>query len=57
MTDEKKLHYRGDRTNYDPDQVMGPDMFGGLWRPVRAEYDPAADMTTMYFLPHYVAAS
>lgn len=43
------LHYRGDQTGFDADQVMGPDLFGAHYRPVSAEYDAAADMTTMEF--------
>lgn len=45
------LHYRGDRTNLHPEQVYGPDMFGGLWRATSAVYDLAQDRTTIAFAP------
>lgn len=45
------LHYRGDRTNCDPEQVYGPDRFGGLYRATSAEYDVEADRTTITFAP------
>jgi hypothetical protein len=41
------LHYRGDCTDFDPDHVMGPDMYGGHWIPTGASYDADADMTTL----------
>lgn len=46
-----QLHYRGDHTNFDPDHVMGPDMFGAHYRVAAAEHDPAADVTTMTLAP------
>jgi hypothetical protein len=51
MSTQDKLHYKGDRRNYDPKQVYGPDIFGGNYIPVGAEYDEDADMTTIYFHP------
>lgn len=45
MTDQ--LHYRGDHRNFDPDHIMGADMFGAYYRAVAAEYDPDADITTL----------
>src|SRR5258708_5681009 len=41
------LHYPGDCTDFDLDQILGPDQFGGCWKPIRAEYDPELDPTTM----------
>ncbi|QBC87362.1 hypothetical protein [Mycobacterium avium] len=43
-----RLHYRGDHRNFDPDNIMGPDQFGAYYRPVAAEHDPAADLTTLH---------
>lgn len=45
------LHYRGDHTNFDADHVMGPDVFGAHYRVAAAEYDSAADVTTMTLAP------
>lgn len=45
------LHYRGDRTNYDPAQRYGPDRFGAYYEAIGAEYDAAGDRTTMTFRP------
>ena len=53
LNGERPLHYRGDCTDYPEGLVFGPDMYGGRWKPTRAEYDPAADRTTMRFLPHF----
>ena len=41
------LHYRGDRTNFDAADVMGPDMYGAYYHPLDATYDPVTDITTM----------
>ena len=46
MTDQ--LHYRGDRRQFDPDNIMGPDQFGAFYRAVAAEYDPDTDRTTLH---------
>lgn len=45
-------HYRGDRTNYDPRQVFGPDLFGGCYKAIGAEYDAETDRTTIEFTPY-----
>ncbi len=45
------LHYRGDCTDFDPDQIMGPDLHGAYYRPVSADYDATTDRTTMQFRP------
>lgn len=41
------LHYPGDRTRYDANQILGPDLFGAHYRIIGAEYDKALDRTTM----------
>lgn len=46
MTDQ--LHYRGDHRQFDPDNIVGPDQFGAFYRAVAAEYDTAADRTTLH---------
>lgn len=53
-----KLHYRGDRTNYDPHLLYGPDMYQAYYKVVAAEYDEgykwpegAHGRTTLYFKP------
>lgn len=46
-----QLHYPGDCTNFDPDHIMGPDMYEGHWLPVSATYDPGTDLTTMTLRP------
>ncbi|QDF17143.1 hypothetical protein JZX82_gp48 [Gordonia phage William] len=45
------MNYRGDCTAFDPEQILGPDMHGALYRIVSAEYDPATDLTTRAFRP------
>ena len=49
--DTPRLHYRGDRTGVDPRRIYGPDAFGAIYRSGAAEYDAAADRTTIYFRP------
>jgi hypothetical protein len=46
---EFKLHFPGDATAYDPDDVYGPNTMGELFRPAWAFYDAAADRTTIHF--------
>lgn len=46
MSDQ--LHYRGDHRQFDPDHIMGADMFGAYYRAVAAEYDSGADLTTLH---------
>lgn len=43
-----QLHYRGDQRNFDPDHIIGPDMYGAYYRAVAAEYDPGVDQTTLH---------
>lgn len=45
------LHYPGDRRNFDPDLLVGPDLFGAFYSPVSAVYDGHSDMTTISFRP------
>lgn len=45
------LHYPGDQTNFDPHHVMGPDLFGACYVATAAEYDAAADRTTLWVRP------
>ena len=45
------MKYRGDCTAFDPEQILGPDMHGALYRIVSAEYDPVTDLTTRTFRP------
>jgi hypothetical protein len=42
-------HYRGDRRRFDEKHLVGPDFGHGFLKPVDAEYDPAADITTIRF--------
>lgn len=49
MTDQ--LHYRGDHRNFDPDHIMGPDLFGAYYIAVAAEYDADSDRTTLGLRP------
>lgn len=49
--DTPRLHYRGDRRNFDPRRVYGPDAFRAHYRAGAAEYDAGADRTTLYFKP------
>jgi hypothetical protein len=49
MTDQ--LHYRGGCTGFDPEHVMGPDMFGANYRATAAEYDLESDRTTLTLVP------
>lgn len=45
------LNYKGDhRGEY---QIVGPDLFGGMWQPVDYEYDEEADTTTMTLVPYF----
>jgi hypothetical protein len=46
-----QLHYKGDHTNFDPDHVMGPDMFGAHYQVTAAEYDSETDVTTLTLAP------
>jgi hypothetical protein len=43
------LHYAGDRTQFDPNHLIGPDFGGGFLKPVDAEYDSDTDQTTIVF--------
>lgn len=45
------LHYRGDCTEFDLDEVLGPDLHGAYYRVVSAEYDPVTDRTTRTHRP------
>lgn len=45
------LNYRGDRTAFDPDQVLGPDTAYAYYAPVSATYDPDADVTEIRLRP------
>jgi hypothetical protein len=46
-----QLHYRGDCRNFDPDHIMGPDVFGACYVAAAAEYDAERDMTTLTLRP------
>lgn len=45
MTDV--LHYPGDRTNFDPDHLMGPDMYGAYYRAAAVAYDAEGNRTAL----------
>ncbi|AMS03943.1 hypothetical protein BJD58_gp43 [Gordonia phage UmaThurman] len=45
------MNYAGDCTEFDPDQILGPDLHGAYYRITSATYDPAADMTKRTFKP------
>jgi hypothetical protein len=44
-----QAHYRGDRRNFDEMHLAGPDFGYAFLKPVEAEYDPVADVTTIRF--------
>lgn len=46
-----RLHYRGDRRDFDPRQIYGPDAYRGLYRVGAAKYDAETHRTTLYFRP------
>lgn len=46
----RHLNFPGDRVS-TVGQVLGPDMFGGCWRIVSAEFDPATGKTRTGLLP------
>lgn len=46
-----RLHFKGDRREFDTNKVIGPDMFGGWHRPVSARYDSDTDTTTRFYQP------
>lgn len=43
------LTYPGNRVLFDGNHLVGPDFGDGWLKPVEAEYDPAADTTTIRF--------
>lgn len=45
MTDV--LHYPGDCTQFDPDHLMGADMYGAYYRATAAAYEAETDRTTL----------
>lgn len=45
------LHFNGDLQNFDPDQIVGPDEFESMYRPIAATYDAERDMSTVTFAP------
>ncbi|AOE43989.1 hypothetical protein SEA_DELIAN_49 [Gordonia phage Delian] len=45
------MNYRGDCTEFDPEQILGPDVHGAYYRIVDADYDRATDMTKRTFKP------
>lgn len=45
MTDV--LHYPGDLTVFDPDHVMGPDLYGAFYRATAAAYDAETNHTAL----------
>ncbi|OBS01855.1 hypothetical protein A9W98_17880 [Mycobacterium gordonae] len=49
MTDT--LTYPGDCTNFDPEHIYGPDLFGGCYRAFDADYQPGTDQTTLHLVP------
>ena len=40
------LHFKGDRRNFDPDVILGPDLYERRLRIVSVDYDPATDRST-----------
>lgn len=49
MTWTVPLNYPGDRRNFDPDYLVGPNGHGEYYRPVSAEYDAESDRTTIEY--------
>lgn len=49
MTDV--LHFPGDCTNFDPDHIYGPDLFGACYQAAAADYDAATDRTSLHLVP------
>jgi hypothetical protein len=42
-----KLHYRGDRRNFVPNRIVGPDVWGAWYLPVSAHFFDG--ITTIFF--------
>lgn len=45
------LNYPGNRTDYDPDQIMGPDLYGAYYRVIGSEYDHKLARTKLHLQP------
>jgi hypothetical protein len=45
-----KLHFKGDHRKFNPNKLVGPDMFGCWYRPVSAHKD-FGDVTTIFYRP------
>lgn len=45
------LNFPGDRRNFDPGHIYGPDLFRGCYRAFTAEYDAATDRTSLQLVP------
>ncbi|QGJ87293.1 hypothetical protein SEA_WOCKET_47 [Gordonia phage Wocket] len=45
------MNYRGDCTEFDPEQILGPDLHGAYYRIVDAVYDPPMKLTKRTFKP------
>lgn len=41
------VNYRGDHTAFDPDHLMGPDMFGARYCVTGADYNAETDVTAL----------
>jgi len=50
--DNRRYIYDGDRRSMPGDSIlMGPDVYGVYWQPVRTYYDPVQDSTLVVFEP------
>lgn len=45
------LHYPGNCTDFDPEQVLGPDRFRGCWAIKSATYSSELDRTEVALRP------
>lgn len=54
-TAARHLTYPGDVSD-EPPFTVGPDLFGGMWRSVSADYNPETNQTRVGFVPYYVPA-
>lgn len=52
-TDRNTLHYKGDVRDFDPNQILGPDMDQALYVISRVDYDAGNDMSTATLRPIY----
>lgn len=50
-TTAKVITVNGDATDFDPDEMFGPDVKGRRWRIVKAEFTPMSNTTYLHLKP------